>query len=281
LLFFIHFFFFFSEMSGRSRPLGGWVIFGAEPSRIWYSPPKNLSKLSKFQLICSEQTTKRINSRSKEMLLLSLFFVFVAIILGVFFTSDADLPLILLPKSPAKAHDGKIVWIVGASSGIGAALAVDFAREGAHVIISARRLSQLQEVADRCSKAGPFPALVLPMDVTKYEEHQTAFNHIMDIYGRVDVLVLNAGISQRNLANDTPFEVTEEIMHLNFFSLIHLNKLVLPTLLKQQNGKIVVMSSLSGIIGTPVASSYSASKWALHGISLLFLLFLLLYSLLY
>lgn len=172
------------------------------------------------------------------MIFAALIVTLIAVLLGIFLSNDADLPLILLPKPPAKVHEGKVVWIVGASSGIGAYLAEDFCREGAHVILSSRRLTQLQEVADKCAKAGPFPALVLPLDVTKYEEHQTAFNHVMEVYGRIDVLVLNAGISQRNLADDTPFSVTEDIMKLNFFSLVALNKIVLPTFLKQKSGKV-------------------------------------------
>jgi len=196
------------------------------------------------------------------------FIVIVAVvILAAFFASDADLPLVLLPNPPVKSSAGQVVWIVGASSGIGASLALDYAKDGAKVVISSRRVSQLEELSKKCSEYGESP-LVLPMDVTNYDEHISAFNKIIETFGHIDVLVLNAGVSQRNLAIDTDFAVTESIMKLNFLSYVALNKIVLPHFVERNQGKIVVMSSLSGIIGTPVGSSYSASKFALVNIRL-------------
>lgn len=189
--------------------------------------------------------------------------ILVIVIVAIFFASDADLPLILLPDPPAKANAGQVVWIVGASSGIGASLALDYAKGGAKLIISSRRVQQLEDLAKSCVTAGGEEPLVLPLDITNYEEHTAAFNKILDTYGHLDVLVLNAGVSQRNLAIDTDFSVTESIMKLNFFSFVALNKIVLPHFVSRNQGTIVVMSSLSGIIGTPVGSSYSASKFAL------------------
>ena len=170
-------------------------------------------------------------------MLLSLFVVLVAVLLGIFFISDGDLPLILLPKPPAKSNQGKIVWIIGASSGIGASLAMDYAKDGATVILSSRRVEQLNDVANKCATIGVKP-MVLPMDVTNFDEHLPAFQKVVDTFGHVDVLVLNAGISQRNLAVDTPYSVTEEIMKLNFFSLVALNKVVLPSMLSRKSGKV-------------------------------------------
>jgi short-subunit dehydrogenase len=176
-----------------------------------------------------------------------LFGIVTAVALAlfaIFLASDADLPLILLPNPPAKANAGKVVWIVGASSGIGAYLAEDYCRDDANVIISARRVNQLEEIAEKCAKASgtnKMP-LVLPLDITNYDEHEPAFKKIISTYGKIDVLVLNAGSGQRNLAVDTPFSVTENIMKLNFFSFISLNKIVLPTMLAQKSGKVNFIS---------------------------------------
>lgn len=185
-----------------------------------------------------------------------------AVIVAMFFAGDADLNLLMLPKPPANAFAGQVMWIAGASSGIGAALAEDLIKKGATVIISARRVNQLNDVADKCQKFGPRPT-VIEMDMTNEESMQFAFTKVIETHGHVDSLILNAGQSQRLVALDTPFEVTEKIMNLNFFSYVKLTKLVGPTMVKRNQGQIVVVSSLSGIIGTPAGSSYSASKFAL------------------
>jgi len=186
------------------------------------------------------------------------------VIIAAFFAGDADLPLLYLPKPPVNAFADQVVWIAGASSGIGAALAADMVRGGATVIISARRVNQLNKVADDCSKYGKRP-IVIEMDMTDNNSIQKAFDEVMKTVGRVDSLVLNAGQSQRIIALDTPFEVTEKIMKLNFLSYVALTTLVAPTMVSRNQGQIVVVSSLSGIIATPAGSSYSASKFALHG----------------
>lgn len=190
--------------------------------------------------------------------------VAIVAIIGVLLKSDADLGLTLRSDPPPRAFDGQVIWIVGASSGIGAGLALEFAKSGAKVILSARRESQLQALSAECAKLGAAP-LVLPMDVTDLATHQPALDKVLATYGRIDQLILNAGRSQRNLAIATPLEITRDIMELNFFSLVALNKLVLPHLIAQRSGRITVMSSVSGLLGTPVSSSYSASKFALHG----------------
>jgi dehydrogenase/reductase SDR family protein 7 len=197
--------------------------------------------------------------------------VLIIALVAIFFASDADLPLVFLPNPPAKANAGQVVWIVGASSGIGATLALDYAKDGAKVIISARRVQQLEELAKKCVEAGGEEPLVLPMDSTNFDEHSGAFQKIVDTYGHLDVLVLNAGVSQRAAALDTDFSVTESIMKLNFFSYVALTKIVLPHFVSRNAGKIVVMSSVSGIMGTSVASTYSAAKFALVSVTVPYL----------
>ncbi|RYH07153.1 SDR family NAD(P)-dependent oxidoreductase [archaeon] len=187
-----------------------------------------------------------------------------AAIAAIMCISDADLGLWLAPNPPDKAFRNQVIWIVGASSGIGAALGLEYCKSHSKVVFSARRVEQLHDLAKQCSALGA-EGFVLPLDVTDYDAHQAAVDTVLQKYGQIDTLVLNAGKSQRNLAVETPFEVTRDIMELNFFSLVALNKLVLPHMVQRNSGAIMVMSSVSGVLGTPVASSYSASKFALHG----------------
>lgn len=180
---------------------------------------------------------------------------------------DADLLLFLLPKYPAQAFSGQVVWIIGASSGIGAYLAADFASTGAQVVLSARRVEMLEDLAKEIQSkhpSAPVP-LVLPLDATNYEAHEPALQVVLSKFGRVDQLALNAGIGQAQEALTTPFEDTQKFINLNFMSLLSIAKVTLPTMVKQRSGHISVISSLAGVFGTPLMSSYSASKFALHG----------------
>lgn len=195
----------------------------------------------------------------------TLVAITVAIVaLAVFFKSDCDLFLFFSKiPNPQSAFDANVVWITGASSGIGAALAKELTKAGAQVVISARRVEQLEQVAAEC--VGGKKPMVVPLDVTDLQSHQEAYDKIVQEFGRVDMLVLNAGRSQRNPAVETPFDVTKSIMELNFLSVVHLAKVVLPSMVARKSGHLVLMSSLSGRMGTPLASSYSASKYAMHG----------------
>eukprot|EP01038_Epipyxis_sp_PR26KG_P011290 gene11290-15147_t len=191
--------------------------------------------------------------------------VIIAVLFGAFLYYDADLPLVFLPYKLEGSYTGKIIWITGASSGIGASLAEDLTKAGAQVIISARRVEQLEKVAEKCSQLGLKP-FIQPLDVTdNFEVLENTYNSIIEKFGFINIVVLNAGQSQRNLAVDTPLSDTKHLMNLNFFSYVALAKLILPKMIERNQGQLVIMSSLSGIIGTPIASSYSASKFALHG----------------
>jgi len=194
----------------------------------------------------------------------AVLFIIFAVAVAVFFQCDADLPLVFLPYTPEKSFEGQVVWITGASSGIGASLAQDMVKAGAKVIISARRVAQLEAVADECASYGEKP-FILPLDVTDYDAQVEAFNTIIEKFGHIDSLVLNAGMSQRIPAMMTDLEVTESLMKLNFMSFVSLAKIVVPSMLERKQGQLVIMSSISGVIGTPLGSSYSASKFALHG----------------
>jgi dehydrogenase/reductase SDR family member 7B len=158
---------------------------------------------------------------------------------------------------------GKIVWITGASSGIGEALAYELARRGAVLILSARREELLEQVRRRCERADQH--LVLALDLTATETLADVTTKVLERFGHVDVLVNNGGISQRGTVAETSLEVDRRIMEVNYMGTVALTKAVLPSMLARGRGQIVVVSSLMGKIGTPLRSAYAASKHALQG----------------
>jgi len=148
----------------------------------------------------------------------------------------------------------KIVWVTGASSGIGEAVAVAFSREGARLILSSRNAAELERVREACEGDGH---RVVPLDLTRPDSFPSV--------GEVDVLVHSGGVSQRSLVVDTDLATDRAIMDLNFFGTVALTKAVLPSMLARKSGHIVPISSVVGYVGTPLRSTYSASKHALHG----------------
>ena len=156
-----------------------------------------------------------------------------------------------------------IVWISGASSGIGAALAIEFSRHGASVVLSARRTDMLEEVRQRCAR--PDDHMVLPLDAARSDTHPAAYEKIVARYNRVDIFVANAGVDQRSRAANTPLSVERRIMEVNYFGAVSMTHCVLPDMLARDKGQIAVISSVMGYLSTPLHSSYAASKHALHG----------------
>ena len=159
---------------------------------------------------------------------------------------------------------GKRVWITGASSGIGEALAKGFAELGANLILSARNEAELHRVKAACS-AKAKEIMVVPMDVSKHDEVFRTAERIISQVGKIDILINNAGISQRSFVKDTDFEVDKRIMEVDFFGTVALTKAVLPSMILHKLGHIVVITSVLGYIGTPIRSAYAAAKHALHG----------------
>ena len=151
---------------------------------------------------------------------------------------------------------GKTIWITGASSGIGAALAEAFAADGAHVMLSGRRVDALADVAARCPGSR-----VLPFETTDL----AALPGIAAEAGPVDMLVNNAGISQRSLALDTDFAVYRTVMEVDFFAPLRLTQLVLPAMVAARAGRIVNIASVAGKIGSPLRTGYCAAKHAMIG----------------
>jgi len=166
--------------------------------------------------------------------------------------------------SMASKLDRQIIWITGASSGVGEGMASVFHREGANLILSGRRQEELERVKAQCVD-GPGSIAIVPFDITNAEARQAAARFVLDQFARIDVLVNNAGIGQRSLAMDTFEDVDRRIMEVDFFGPVALAKLVLPRMLEQQCGHLIVTSSVAGKHAVPYHSTYCAAKHALHG----------------
>ncbi len=157
----------------------------------------------------------------------------------------------------------KTVWITGASSGIGAACAIEFAKEGASLILSARNETKLAEVKNQC--VGASEVHILPMDVADHSTISTKTKEAIAKAGEIHILINNAGISQRGLITESNLEIDKKIFDVNFFGNIAIVRALLPHMIKRKNGAIAVISSVTGKLSTPLRSAYSASKHALHG----------------
>jgi len=158
---------------------------------------------------------------------------------------------------------GRRVWITGASSGIGEASALAFHQAGAKLILSARREDELKRVQSACG--GEPATLILPMDVTNAAELPEKTRLALSLFGGIDILVLNAGITQRSRTRETDESVYRRLMEVNFFAPEAMARALLPSMLAQKRGHIVVISSVAGKFGVPMRSGYSATKFALHG----------------
>lgn len=158
----------------------------------------------------------------------------------------------------------KAIWITGASSGIGEALALALAREGANLVLSARNKEKLEKVRSACLEHTS-GCLVQPLDLLHPFQLEETVKSVQEETGGIDILINNAGQSQRSLAKETPVDIDRNMMELNFFSAVTLTKLVLPRMLAKQSGHIVVISSITGKFGFPLRTAYSAAKHALQG----------------
>ena len=158
----------------------------------------------------------------------------------------------------------QIIWITGASSGIGEALALKWAVAGNQLILSGRNMQQLEMVAENCRRKSA-DVVIVAFDLTQTEEIKEAVEKIQSVVPRIDILVNNGGISQRSRLIDTPMEVARRIMEVDFWGHVELTRQILPFMVKSGGGSIVVISSLTGLFGFPMRSIYSAAKHALHG----------------
>jgi dehydrogenase/reductase SDR family member 7B len=157
----------------------------------------------------------------------------------------------------------RVVWITGASSGIGKALAVELARRGARIVLSSRKLDELNAVKKDLPRAESH--FVLPLDLGSGSSFNAETEQVVMQFKRIDYLFNCGGISQRSAAAETQLEVDRKIMEVNYFGTIALTKAVLPIMQKQRSGHIIAISSIAGKFGFFLRSAYSASKHALHG----------------
>lgn len=159
---------------------------------------------------------------------------------------------------------GKVIIITGASSGIGKELALQLAREGAHLVLAARNEQALHDIVETCKQSGA-KAIYTVTDVTRSEACEAMVQKAVDEFGQVDVLVNNAGITHWSHFKDTTnLDVMRKIMEANYYGAVQCTHYALPHLLKSK-GLIVAVSSLTGITGVPTRTFYAGSKHAMNG----------------
>jgi len=159
--------------------------------------------------------------------------------------------------------NNKVVWVTGASSGIGEFLAYALSAGGAKLVLSARRQEELERVKAACANPGQVKILLLDLgDVPSLEDKAAK---AVACFGRVDIMVHNGGITQRGLVTELALEAHRRIMEVDYFSYVALTKSLLPYFTEQKSGHFVVTSSVMGKVGTPMRSAYAAAKHALHG----------------
>lgn len=160
--------------------------------------------------------------------------------------------------------ENKVVWITGASSGIGESLVKAYAKRGAMIVLSSRRTEELKKIA-RSTGLDENRYMILPLDVSNPDQLQGCVDEVVNRFGRVDYLFNNAGISTRAMAMESPLEIDRKVMEVNYFGAVALTKAILPQMVRQGSGHIILTSSVTGKTGTSSRSAYAASKHALHG----------------
>jgi dehydrogenase/reductase SDR family member 7 len=167
-----------------------------------------------------------------------------------------------IKKHPMEGNK-KVVWITGASSGIGAALVKIYAEKGAKLILSSRTVSDLEKVKSECPISENVK--ILPLELNDFDKAEFRVQKAYDFFGRIDILINNAGISQRSLIADTQFDVFKKLIEVDYLGTVALSRALLPFFIKQRGGHYVVVSSVMGKYGSPFRSGYAAAKHALHG----------------
>jgi short-subunit dehydrogenase len=160
---------------------------------------------------------------------------------------------------------GQVIWITGASSGIGEALVYHLAHQGARLILSSRRKEELERVKGNCPQYSQADIRILPLDLSESSTLTLTAEAATQIFGHIDILVNNGGISQRSMAKDTVLDVDRRLMEVDYFGTVALTKGLIPHFIQKKKGHFVVISSVMGIIGAPNRSGYAAAKHALHG----------------
>jgi dehydrogenase/reductase SDR family member 7B len=172
--------------------------------------------------------------------------------------------LILIEMNNKKFYEGKVIWITGASSGIGEELARQLSKFDTRLILSSRRTGELERVksALRMKSENIF---ILPLDLAQPALLEEKAKEAEKAFGRIDILVNNGGVSQRAMALETPVDIDRRIMEINYFSGVILTKAILPGMIARGYGHIIAISSVTGKYGFPLRSAYAASKHAMAG----------------
>ena len=157
----------------------------------------------------------------------------------------------------------KVVWITGASSGIGAELAGQYSNLGVKLILSSRRAEVLGQVKSNC--CNPENIKILPFDLIDFKSVSELVKLAYELFGTIDILINNAGISQRSLIIDTDFEVYKRLIEINYLGQVAISNAILPYFIKQGGGSFAIISSVMGKYSSPYRSGYAAAKHALHG----------------
>ncbi|BFZ07802.1 hypothetical protein BsWGS_10841 [Bradybaena similaris] len=186
--------------------------------------------------------------------------------------SDGDLLLMFKAKFGKQPDSlaGKVVWITGASSGIGEYIAYCLAKAGCRLVLSARRTEELEKVKQKCLQFGAGrlsedDILVLTLDVVAFATHKSAVQTVLETFNKIDILVNNAGRGQRAFWLDVDLRVDRELFEINVLGPVSLTQEVLPHMIQRKQGQVVVVSSVAGKFGAPTFRSYTGSKHAIHG----------------
>ena len=159
--------------------------------------------------------------------------------------------------------DGKTIWITGASSGIGEALTYHLEKRNCKLILSSRKEDQLNHVKGNCKNQENIH--ILPLDLCDFEGMHAHTEKAIAAVGNIDILINNAGLSQRSLISETNFDVYKKLMDVNYLGTVAITKALLPHFIANKNGKFVTISSLMGKFSSPYRSGYCGAKHALHG----------------
>ena len=158
-----------------------------------------------------------------------------------------------------------IVWITGASSGIGKACALEYASKGASLILTSRSEDKLASVSKLCIEKGARDVRLLPYDLEDQDGIELLSEAAWKAFGKIDVLFCNAGVSQRTTVEETSMETMRKLMEINYFAPVAMTKAILPRMVAAGGGSIAVTSSIAGLFGFPLRCGYSSSKHALYG----------------
>lgn len=159
--------------------------------------------------------------------------------------------------------DNKVIWITGASSGIGKALALELSKQPCQLILSSRREQVLEDVKSECHQ--PKNVKIITLDLADYQNMEIIAEKAISLFGKVDILINNGGISQRSLIIDTDIEVDKKLMEIDYLGTVALSKALLPHFIERQTGHFVTVTSLMGKFSSPYRSAYCGAKHALHG----------------